>query len=37
MVFCKSGNCSSQAKNILEQNGFQNIINGGLGKMYISC
>jgi phage shock protein E len=29
VVFCKSGNRSRQAKNILEQNGFQNVINGG--------
>lgn len=29
VVFCKSGNRSSQAKSILEQNGFKNVINGG--------
>lgn len=29
VVFCRSGNRSSQAKGILEQNGFQNVINGG--------
>lgn len=29
IVFCRSGNRSGQAKNILEQNGFQNVINGG--------
>jgi rhodanese-related sulfurtransferase len=29
VVFCLSGGRSSQAKSILEQNGFQNIINGG--------
>jgi rhodanese-related sulfurtransferase len=29
VVFCRSGNRSSQAKSILEQNGFQNVINGG--------
>ena len=29
VVFCRSGNRSSQAKNILEQNNFQNVINGG--------
>ncbi len=29
VVFCRSGNRSSQAKSILEQNGFRNIINGG--------
>ncbi len=29
VVFCRSGNRSGQAKRILEQNGFQNVINGG--------
>lgn len=29
VVFCRSGNRSSQAKRILEQNGFQNVIDGG--------
>ena len=29
VVFCRSGNRSNQAKNILEQNGFKNVINGG--------
>lgn len=29
VVFCRSGSRSSQAKNILEQNGFHNVINGG--------
>lgn len=29
VVFCKSGNRSSQAQAILEQNGFHNVINGG--------
>lgn len=29
VVFCRSGGRSSQAKSILEQNGFQNVINGG--------
>ena len=29
VVFCKSGGRSAQAKDILEQNGFQNVINGG--------
>ena len=29
VVFCRSGNRSSQARSILEQNGFQNVINGG--------
>lgn len=29
VVFCRSGNRSGQAKSILEQSGFQNVINGG--------
>jgi len=29
IVCCRSGNRSSQAKSFLEQNGFQNVINGG--------
>jgi rhodanese-related sulfurtransferase len=29
VVFCRSGGRSGQAKSILEQNGFQNVINGG--------
>lgn len=29
IVFCRSGNRSSQAKAILEQNGFANVANGG--------
>lgn len=29
VVFCRSGARSSQAKGILEQNGFQHVINGG--------
>lgn len=29
VVFCRSGNRSSQAKAILEQNGFSNVVNGG--------
>lgn len=29
IVFCRSGNRSSQAKNILEQNGIKNVTNGG--------
>ncbi len=29
VVFCRSGNRSAQAKSILEQKGFQNVINGG--------
>lgn len=29
VVFCRSGNRSSMAKSVLEQNGFTNVINGG--------
>jgi rhodanese-related sulfurtransferase len=29
IVFCRSGNRSSQAKSILERNGFSNVVNGG--------
>lgn len=29
IVFCRSGNRSGMAKNILEQNGFKNVVNGG--------
>lgn len=29
VLFCQSGNRSGQAKNILEKNGFQNVLNGG--------
>ncbi|MBM3401607.1 MAG: rhodanese-like domain-containing protein [Bacteroidetes bacterium] len=29
IVFCLSGNRSSQAKSFLEQNGFENVVNGG--------
>ncbi|HQY10752.1 MAG TPA: rhodanese-like domain-containing protein [Ferruginibacter sp.] len=29
IVFCRSGNRSGQAKMILEQNGFTNVVNGG--------
>jgi rhodanese-related sulfurtransferase len=29
IVFCRSGNRSGQAKTILEQNGFKNVVNGG--------
>lgn len=29
IVFCRSGGRSGMAKNILQQNGFQNVINGG--------
>lgn len=30
IVFCRSGNRSSQAKSILEQNSFSNVTNGGI-------
>lgn len=29
IVFCRSGNRSSQAKSILESNGIKNVVNGG--------
>jgi phage shock protein E len=29
VVFCRSGNRSGQAKSILEQSGFKNVLNGG--------
>ena len=29
IVFCRSGSRSGQAKTILEQNGFKNVVNGG--------
>jgi len=29
IVFCRSGNRSGQAKSILENNGFKNVVNGG--------
>ena len=29
IVFCRSGNRSAQAKQILEQQGFKNVLNGG--------
>jgi rhodanese-related sulfurtransferase len=29
IVFCRSGNRSSQAKSYLEQNGILNVVNGG--------
>lgn len=29
VVFCRSGNRSGQAKAMLEQNGFNNVVNGG--------
>lgn len=30
VVFCKTGGRANQAKYILEQNGFQNVMNGGI-------
>jgi phage shock protein E len=34
VLYCRTGNRSSQAKRILEKNGFKNVINaGGLGNM----
>jgi rhodanese-related sulfurtransferase len=33
VVFCRSGNRSGQAKMILEDNGFTNVINGGTWLM----
>lgn len=29
IVFCRSGNRSSMAKSLLEQNGIKNVVNGG--------
>ena len=29
IVFCRSGNRSSQAKSLLERHGFTNVLNGG--------
>lgn len=37
VVFCRSGNRSGQAKSILEQNGFQNVINGGTVGNVMGC
>lgn len=37
VVFCRSGNRSAQAKNILEQNGFKNVINGGTWSNVNQC
>ncbi len=37
VVFCLSGNRAGQAKRILEQNGFQNIINGGTWRNVLQC
>ena len=33
VVFCRSGSRSGQAKSILDDNGFQNVINGGTWKI----
>lgn len=33
VVFCRSGNRSSQAEAILKQNGFSNVVNGGTWQM----
>lgn len=37
IVFCRSGNRSGQAKTILEQNGFKNVINGGTWEEVNQC
>lgn len=37
VVFCRSGNRSGQAKSILEQKGFQNVINGGTWSNVDQC
>lgn len=37
VVFCRSGNRSGQAKRILEQNGFENVINGGTWENVQQC
>lgn len=37
VVFCKSGGRSAQAKSILNQQGFQNVINGGTWQNVNSC
>ena len=36
VVFCRSGNRSGQAKSILEQNGFNNVTNGGTWQNILS-
>jgi phage shock protein E len=36
VVFCRSGNRSGQAKTILEQNGFANVVNGGTWQNVLS-
>ena len=37
IVFCRSGNRSGQAKVILEQNGFKNVVNGGTWEEVNQC
>jgi len=37
VVFCRSGNRSAQAKSILEQSGFKNVINGGTWSNVSQC
>ncbi|PZX58249.1 rhodanese-like domain-containing protein [Algoriphagus ratkowskyi] len=37
VVFCQSGNRSGQAKGILEQNGIQDVINGGSWSNVNQC
>ena len=37
VVFCRSGSRSGQAKSILEQNGVQNVINGGTWQNVKQC
>lgn len=37
VVFCRSGNRSGQAKHILEQNGIQNVTNGGAVGTVAAC
>lgn len=37
VVFCRSGNRSSMAKNMLAQNGFKNVINGGSWQNVKQC
>jgi len=37
VVFCRSGNRSAQAKRILEQNGFRQVINGGTWQNVRQC
>jgi rhodanese-related sulfurtransferase len=37
VVFCRSGNRSGQAKQILEKQGFKNVINGGTWQNVKDC